>query len=773
MDRETLDLLEFSRVLEIIEGRAETSAGKAEIRAIQPCGDPVQARTRLSQIQEAGVYLSQNGRVSCGHLGDPGPILDALASNSSVLKGSDLLTVLQLLKFVSEAKKALVPEEWPSLAELFSGVLVPAELAGRLEEALDENGELRESAFPDLAKARRQQSRSREKVQDHLSRFLRGSNAKHLISEPYITQRAERYVVPVRVENQKNIPGIVHGASSSGATVFLEPLSAVELNNQYIYARGREAEIFQQIMEELTRLTRTYHQTLLDLMSRIARLDAVFSCADFSLRFRCSSPELVTEREIKITGARHPLLIQTLGCDNVVPLTVELTSTENVLVISGPNNGGKTVALKTVGLFCAMAQAGLPVPAVEARLPLLKNILADVGDHQSIIQHLSTFSSHIKRINELLDNRLYPCLMLLDEAGRGTDPVYGAALAVSIIEHFRGRETLVIATTHHRGAKAYASSTTGVKNASVQLDSDSLKPTYVLEFGVAGSSGGLEIAQQLGLRKEIIAHARRLLETKELEVETYLRELRQQLKTLEQRDRRSRERLEEIERRKKTLETRVAEQESKRAEEFEEKLKQWAQEFRFEASRYVRRMKDRFAAAKTKEEAKKRETALKEAFRRKMKSTATSELRSKPAEKIVEGDTVYHTLFETQGVVLSLDQSGASVEIGGKKVNTPLDKLRKVTGGGVTRKLSEKVTLNVVEDSDPELNLVGMTVDEAVGVLDKFLDRAFVSGLKEVKVIHGLGTGKLRTAVSQILSEHPHVDSHGTKGGATTITLSQ
>jgi len=773
MDRETLDLLEFDRVLQIIEDRAESPAGKAEVRGMHPFRETALAENRLKQIEEAVVYSTRNGRISCGHLGDPGPILDTLEGSNSLLAALDLLTLFRMLRFVIDAKKALESSEWPSLAALFDDCMVPPELTGRLTEAIDDTGQIRETAYPALAKARREQSRYREKVQDHLSRYEKGPKAKYLIPEPYITQRAGRFVIPVRVEHHKNIPGIIHGTSSSGATVFLEPLSAVELNNWYIYSRERETEILQQILAELTEMARSHVEILVNLMERIARLDALFSCADFSIRFQCSSPQLVEEREIKITGGRHPLLIQTLGTDQVVPFSLELNGRENVLVISGPNNGGKTVALKTVGLLCAMAQAGLPVPAAEARLPVLKNILADVGDHQSIIQHLSTFSSHIKRINELLGKQDYPCLLLLDEAGRGTDPVYGAALAVSIIEHFRSKETLVIATTHHRGVKAYASSTVGVKNASVQMDSITLMPTYVLEFGVAGSSGGLEIAQQLGMKKEIIAHARKLLDAKELEVETYLRELRQQLQVLEERGREFNAKLEGLDRRRRSLEKKAAEQESRRAEEFERKLGQWAGEFRSESQRYVKRMKDRFAAAKAKAEAKRRETSLKEAFRRKLKEAAPTDSQAEPVGQISVGDTVYHTLFEKRGLVLSLDQNEASVEIGGKKVSTPLKRLSKVTSGEMIRKPFERVTLNVVENSDPELNLIGMTVEEAAGVLDKFLDRAFVSGLKEVRVVHGFGTGKLKSAVSRILEEHPQVHTHITEGGATKVTLSQ
>jgi DNA mismatch repair protein MutS2 len=771
MDRETLDLLEFERVLEIIEDLAETTVGKAVVRQLHPYEDPDLALNQLNQVSEASLYITRNGRVSCAHLGDLRPIFDSLETSSSILSPPDLLSVLRLLQFVSQSQRAFETEKWPVLAEMSIQAVVPPELVGRLSEAITEKGEIRESAFPELAKARKEQGRFRQKAQDHLGKFLNGSKAKYLIPEPYITERAERYVIPVRVEHQSQIPGIVHGASSSGATVFIEPLSAVEFNNQCTYYRELERDILQRILIDLTQSVRSQIENLQTLLNLVAWVDAVFACAAFSLRFRCTAPELVSDRSIKIVSGRHPLLLQSLGREAVVPLSLELDSEENVLAISGPNNGGKTVALKTVGLFCAMAEAGLPVPAEEAELPILKDILADVGDHQSIIQHLSTFSSHVKRINELMDNRKYPCLLLLDEAGRGTDPSYGAALAVSIIEYFRNRETLVIVTTHHRAVKAYASSAAGVKNASFQLDDSTLQPTYVLEFGVAGSSSGFEIAEQLGMKKSIIAHARSLLEKKELQVETYLVELRNELQALQRKESEFIARSQELERKGRELEQEAHRKESRRHKEFERLVKNWGAEFRSEANRYLKRMKDRFAAAKAKEETKKREAALKEAFRRRMKLSAAEEDRPGKTDQISVGDTVYLSRFDKRGVVLNLHHREAQVEISGKKIITLMGELEKVTTGEMVRKPSERVTLNIVEDSDPELNLIGATVEDASGILDKFLDRAFVSGLKEVRVIHGFGTGRLKSAISAILEGHPQVENFQTEGGSTKVTL--
>ena len=771
MDRETLDLLEFDRVLEIIENLAESSVGEKAIREFEPGTDLALIERRSGRIEEASRYISQKGRLSCGHLDDPVPILESLTADAYVLTTAELLSLLRFLRFLNEVRGELGEKDWPRLAGILGDMRVPGGVTRRLEQAIDDKGELRESAYPELKTARQRQQRLRKKVQGHLHRFESGSQAKYLIPEPYITQRAGRYVLPVRLEHQNSIPGIVHGTSSSGATVYLEPLSAVDLNNEYIYYRERESEIVHQILSELTEVARAHLEEMGSLLERLAVIDSTFACAEFSRRFRCSAADLSQGRHLKVIDGRHPLLIQTLGIDQVVPLTIELDQDKNILVVSGPNNGGKTVVLKTIGLLSAMAQAGLPVPASAASLPLFEDILADIGDHQSIIQHLSSFSSHIKRINRLLEGDSSPSLLLLDEVGRGTDPTYGAALAVALIEHFGERDSLLAATTHHREVRAYAASSARVRNASVQLDGATLKPTYVLEVGVSGSSSGLEIAAQLGLNKAILSRARDLLDKNELQVEDYLAELRGELRLLKEERVAVSSKLEELASRELALEQEARDQEKKRSDEFEARLKSWGSEFRSETARYLKKMKDRFAAAKTREELKRKEASLKEAFRRRVRSSKTEEADVVSGSNFQVGESVYHTLFKQRGTVAAVDQDDVLVEIGGKRVKSPAEMLKRIRSGEVTRKPSERVTLHVVEDSDPELNLIGMSADEASTTLDKYLDRAFVTGLQEVRVIHGFGTGKLKSAVRKLLDSHPQVDSYTTEGGATRVTL--
>jgi DNA mismatch repair protein MutS2 len=419
-----------------------------------------------------------------------------------------------------------------------------------------------------------------------------------------------------------------------------------------------------------------------------------------------------------------------------------------------------------------MAHSGLPVPAGEAEIPFLREILVDIGDHQSITRHLSTFSAHVSRISEIVASYRPPCLLLLDELGRGTDPAYGAPLAVAIIEHLRDHEVLMIVTTHHRGLKAYAASTAGVQNASVRLDPETNRPTYEVEVGVAGSSSGLEIAQQLGLSAQIVHRARELLDQKDLAAEQYLQDLRAELRHvrtrreefLRKRAQLDAERLslrKEFDGRKRTLE-----------KEFEKRLKKWGDEFRAHGSKFLKRLGDRSEANRARKEMLRREAALKEEFRRRLHTVSSEDksLEVSPPD-FREGDEVYHRFFRKRGTLIARDGEEAEVEIDGKRITAELDQLTRVESKRVSRELSKRVQIEVVEETNPELNLIGQTVDEALEAVDKFLDRAFVSNLDEVRLIHGFGTGRLKKSVAEFLNTHPQVQDYDVEGGATKVTL--
>ncbi len=772
MDVETLDLLEYHQVLEIIAGFTRTPQGREAVLGIRPQAELEAINDFQLQIAETD-RLQSAGLAPSFDLPDPQSVLSRLQDPGSSLAPEDFLVLRDYLSFASSVRETLQPDEYPRLFSLLGDHPLPVVLQQRIENTFDERGRIRDSAQPELAAARRHQDEFRRKTQEHLERFLKGSRAKFLIDDPFVTQRAHRYVIPLRVEHQKDVPGIVHGASSSGATVFVEPFSVVELNNQLIFYTDRESEIIQTLLKTLSAEARRQINALVQIIDATAALECRFACVRFADSFSCCTAQIGPENEVFLQQARHPLLVRALGDRRVVPIDAELTPDEPVLVISGPNTGGKTASLKTIGLICLLAHSGIPVPAREARIPLLSGIHADIGDHQSITQQLSSFSAHIARLRELILMSRSHSLLLLDELGRGTDPTYGSALAIAVLEHFRRLGNLVLATTHHRAVKSWAALTTGVRNASVGLDPMTQKPTYVLEFGVAGESSGLEIAAQVGLPAEVIDHARSLLGDRESLVEGYLRELRQHINLLREKEAdlaRKIEDQEEAERARRRQFDLQRQQNEKQAEKLLERL---AKEFREEGNRFVKRIQDQEKAREVRKQAQIREAALKESFRRKVRSTRAPETASGHEEKapLSVGDFVYHPEFRVRGRVLSVDGPSATIDVDGKALTTRTGELRKIEKESVVERPSSQVTIHIVRNTDPELNLVGKTVDEAEAEIDKFLDRAFVSRLSEVTIIHGFGTGKLKSFVSRFLSSHPQVESYQVEGGVTRAQL--
>ncbi|MGH9338652.1 MAG: endonuclease MutS2 [Acidobacteriota bacterium] len=788
MDLQTLLLLDFPKILEILRRFAQSPMGRAEVSRIGPLPGRERLQARLDILGECVRFYEAKGRLLFGHLEDPQPLLSELRVQGQALEPAQFLVLLDLLKSGQELKRAFSPQGFPILAGHLETLPAATSWIEEIERVIDSSGEIRENAHPELRRIRQKQLKCRQQIQDHLRAYFSGAKSQYLIDEPFVTLRNGRYVIPLRAEHQRRIPGVAHGSSSSGATVFMEPLTAVELNNDCLYYQEREQEIIFKILRALTDYLRPQREAFEQTIDRIAQMDALFACAQFSARYHCVIPRLSETRALLLEKARHPLLLKSLGEERVVPVSIRLSDDQNGLVISGPNAGGKTVALKTAGLISIMALSALPVPAAEAVVPLFHQVLADIGDRQSIAEQLSTFSAHVLRIREMIERLDPPSLVLLDEVGTGTDPVHGSALGVALIDYFRRRETLVIATTHHHAIKQFAFSTPGIDNASVELDPETLKPTYELKFGVAGGSSGLEIALQLGLSPEIINQARTRLDETDLQLENYLQQLRQELAALE-RQRGDIEREIELSRQERaSLEQKYQKKDLKRQEQLEQRFQESLSEFRAEMERFIKTVKDRFEAARLRKEARKREASLKEAFRRSMSTAREAETyepasahpsrdcppKGYPAAPVLrKGDRVFHSFFGKAGEVLELKGADAVLEIEGKRITAPLNQLKKIEEKSTVQVRTKNVIVQVVENSEPELNLVGSTVDDALIKLDKFLDRAFVSNLREVRIIHGFGTGRLRKALSEFLSGHPHVATHRVQGGATIVEIRQ
>ena len=783
MDQETLSLLEFPQLLDIVQSFAHSSMGQAETRRLLPGLSEQELRLRLSRVEEAIRWTSAGSRPDFREIQDPSELLARLSVAGEILEPKELQDLLALLQSLEQVRSALHPEEWPRLGELLSGVPPLDGPIRDIQRVIDPSGEIRESADPELARARREQTRSRDDIHNLLQSYFSGQRAKFVIQDPYVTQRNGRYVIPVKVEHQREVPGVVHGTSSSGATLFVEPLPAVELNNRYAYYQEREREILHRILLRLADQLRPDVEGFRQAARAVARLDAVFACAGFAARYRCVTPRLGDGRSLNLRLARHPLLIQRLGDAGVVPISVELDNERSVLIISGPNAGGKTVALKTIGLLSAMASAGLPVPCEDAEIPVFSTVLADIGDHQSLEQQLSTFSAHILRLKRMLELLDTPSLVLLDEVGAGTDPAHGAVLGISVVDMFRRRRALVVATTHHQAIKQFAFTTEGVQNASVELDEKTLRPTYHLKTGVAGGSSGLEIAAMLGLPQEVVSQARSLLKVQDLQAERYIAELRKELSRLEaQREALDQERI-RLESEQAELRLESQRQEAERRKEAEDSLTRWSEDFHTEAERVVKSVKDRFESARLRKEMTQKQAALQEAFRRQMaaeqmakksESTSSDQAEQKPLQI---GDLVYHVFFRKRGKLISVSGGDAVVEIDGKKISTSLGQLQsgqEPPEAKATRPpLPSNVRLEAVEESEPELNLIGQNVEDALALTDKFLDRAFLACLREVRIIHGFGKGRLKSALGGFLDGHPHVAKHQVEGGVTVVSIKQ
>ncbi len=776
MNPEVLQLLGFDRTTQLIQGFAQTEGGRQYLAEIGPTTDPEELSRRLDQLQEGCRLLAEEGPIPLSGAGDPAALLAQLDSPTSILEPAELLEARAFLVLARRIRKQLAEGTWPLLAQRWSPLDDPGPLAARIDSVLDPSGEVRDGADPDLARVRQRGKRAKKKVEERLDQMLKSRAARFLIAEPFVTQRNDRFVVPVQVEHQKEIPGLVHGTSASGATVFLEPLSAVELNNEWIYCREREKEIIRQLLARLTSQLRSQLGPLRRLTRALAEFDALQARAGFGESFGCVVPGVRPGGPIRLEQARHPLLVEKLG-DRVVPLTLQLGGdSQRALIISGPNAGGKTVVLKTLGLLSLMAQSGFPVPAREAEFPLFRQILADIGDRQSIAENLSTFSAHVLEVREMIANLEPPSLVLLDELGTGTDPTYGAALGMAILDHFQREEVLLLATTHHLAIKQYAEATPGAANACVGLDPQTLRPTYQLHFGASGQSSALEIALQLGLPEEIVQSARQRLDRNELEVEAFLSRLRQEQLELEAARQRTEQERRQWEDRQRILQEEARQREGERQREAQASLDRWQKEFRQQTERFLKKTRDRSEAARLRSQAKARSEALREKFRREMAETARSRNPAAPpseaaSERLERGDQVYDSFFQKRGELIAIEGQTALVEIDGKRVSTPLERLRKLERREVVQQPSPQVQWSVVEDTDPELNLIGLRVPEALDRTDKYLDRAFVSRLERVRLIHGFGTGRLERALSEFLKGHPHVSSFQVEGGATVVDL--
>ena len=744
--------LEYDKLLTETSRLAKSSPGKERVLLLRPSVNYSEVERSL-ELTDSFVKLLKERALPLEAFPDAAPLVEKLKVEGSVLSVEELLNLLELLEQSKILKNFFknLPQHLLRISFYAERLTAGGELLERLRESIDESGEILDSASPTLRSIRRNISTVSARIKERLTSIV--NRHEDLCPDRIITEREGRYVILVKPHFKKRFQGIVHDRSSSGQTLYVEPLSVVELNNRLRELKKEEAEEIRRILRELSNLARSYLTEIESSFRTLVEIDFRYAVAYMSLKLSGTYP--LFGREFNLKGAKHPLLI--LSGREVVPVDLKL---KRGLVITGPNTGGKTVSLKTLGLLSMMAQSGFLIPAQEgSSLIFIKKWFADIGDEQSIEQSLSTFSSHVKRIGEILKEVDGSSLVLLDELGAGTDPVEGSALAVAILKYLRDRGAKVVATTHFTPVKLYAYKDDYYDVASVLFDEESLKPLYRLAYGVVGKSYALVVAKRYGIPDEVIETAKSLMGAEDRMAEEIIEALEREYKRLV-------EEREEVERLKREL--------SKREEELREKEKKLREEHSRKLDEFIEELR-----RKTEEILRERETSkAKERFRKlvvSVKNRAKLEEEVKPRGEVKVGDTVKVLPSGRKGKVIEISGKKAKVLIGQMKVDVKLSNLVKVEEAP---KEEEAVGVSAPKPQRffPELKLLGMRGDEALRRLEEFLDDAAIVGVKEVKIVHGYGEGILKRLVREYLKESPYVKSFrpgGPQEGGDGVTIAQ
>ena len=800
LDEESRRALEFDELLDWVADFARTPLGGRRLRALHPSRDFETVRGELAGVAEVRQCLRERSHLVPGRLPDVTQAIDTLRVEGTRLEGKslrDLASVLKATGTLRSAVQGLAGEEYPRLNRLVPDLPDLREPSEPVLRRTDLEGQILDGASPELRRLRGQVTRAGERLRRLLHGYLKDPGSQASIRDDFVTQRNGRFVIPVRTDAPRPIRGIVHASSSSGATRFVEPLESVEPNNELVRLIEEEREEQGRILAAWTDAFRDRLPEVEQALSTLARIDGMQARALFSEACDAVVPQVLPGGPLRLTGMRHPLLHRRLSAEGgaVVPSSLRLDPADQVLVLSGPNTGGKTVALKSVGLMVLMAQSGIPVPAQEAELPLFGQVRADIGDHQSIQADLSTYSAHVRAVVELTRDPAPPALYLFDELGTGTEPTEGAALAQAILESLRAPGITVIGTTHLAPLKAWAITADGATCAAMELDLATFRPTYRIVMGVAGGSAGLEIAEHLGLDRTIVDRARSLIDPQSRKGEDYLRRLMEALSEAETTAEAARRELGELEEQRRQWTSRRSHETDSRRGEAQRALARVLEEFRRSARKELSRIRDAPERARAERRWSKAERRLEIERSRRRDEVAPydrPEAAGRPVtvEQVTPGTRVFVTSLGREGEVLELEGREADVQLGRVVFRVSVDDLRVAASlepqesgrAGTARQGphegSVEVRLPVAPRACPrELVLVGQRVADALAELDRFLDAARVAGHGEVRIVHGHGSGRLRKAVREFVSGHVHVRTHrggrAEEGGeaATVVSL--
>ncbi|MGA3011429.1 MAG: Smr/MutS family protein [Terracidiphilus sp.] len=806
--------LEWEPLLALVSGFAASPVGRQAILDLKPSTDEAWIALQHQLTGEMRLLLEEQTSIPVGGLFDPTQHAAKAQIPGAALEANELQAIARLANDVAswqallQSPPARLVGKLYGLSQLSSaltGSLRP--LAESIERTIQPDGSLADNASPELGRIRREQERQQHVIEESLRAALRKLASEGSTQEDLITIRGDRFVIPVRSELKRRVSGVVHGVSSSGQTVYVEPLETIEQNNELVRLIEEEQAEIHRIFMALTRQVGGYAQSLVEGARVLALVDSLQARARFARDYNCVAPVIAPDL-LRLEAARHPLLERHLRVTrgHVVPLTLELTAAERQLIISGPNTGGKTVTLKTTALLAMMAQAGLPVPAEAASFPVFTAFLADIGDAQSIEAELSTFSAHIVNLDRLSRLAGAQSLVLLDELGSATDPEEGSALAVAIASHFLTAGAWSLISTHHTSLKVYAANTDGVLNAAAGVDELTLAPNYQLRLGVPGASAGIQTAERLGLNAAIITNARQRLGSQQVDIARFLDKLHSDLTQLEEDRKAARVEQYALNQERARLEREGDVETRNRTRELESKLASLLKDFEFQMRETVRAIEDRAGQQKLSKEAERRILRLRREFQESFNQTvvahrtgadvgdadaqphilkhiaAGDQVRIKSMNKIavvqreVEKD-IFEVVLGPIKMRVKRDECTPPTPLGSESAATgkadPLAAARKQKNVHVT------VTSANTDALRMEINLIGRTVDEATQELEQYLDRAFLAGLERVRIIHGHGAGILRRGVREFLKSHPHVatiaEAPQNEGGqgATLVELRQ
>src|SRR5579864_7342945 len=811
-------VLEFESLRDLLRGYTSSPMGSGRIAALAPSLDRSWIELQQQLTSEIREFRRVGGRFEFAGLLDVGKLIEKASISGAALETTEIRDVILVVDRAAEWREiALSPpaamKEWTAIPLVSACIADFTEFLRSFRNKIQPDGTLEDRASPELARIRREIEKQKRAIQESLRGYLRRLAEGGTVQDELVTIRGERFVIPVKIEQKRRVPGVVHGSSSSGQTVYVEPIETIEQNNDLVRLLDEEQAEVHRILIEMTYRIGEHAEAIRAATNILAELEVQFAKARFAEDYFCvavtfsvapaSSLAVGTaprRPRLILQNGRHPLLERNLKAKGgrVVPISIELEGDRRELVITGPNTGGKTVTLKTVGLLALMAQSGIPVPADRAEFPIFDAVLADIGDYQSIEQNLSTFSAHVTNIDFLSRSSTAGSLVLLDELGSATDPEEGAALAVAIADHFRRIGCITIISTHHTSLKVYGVNTPGVVNASVGFDEATLRPTYELRVGVPGASAGINIAQRLGLNPEIIAAARARIGTQTQDIAHFLDRLHAQLRDVEAESLRLRNREKELDAERLKLAAEGKKEQQVKVRDMEKKLEALLKDFEYHARETVNAIQDRAAAQKLSKDAERRIAKLRREFREQFDSTVVAHstgadqgdphAQPQVVKHVLEGDTVkLKSTGRTARIARKIDDAHFEVEMGAMKMKIARDDIAEVLSSARVLETPVKAArsrgISVQLESEGthmpmEINVIGQTVDIASREVEKFVDRAFLAGLPRVRVVHGSGMGILRKALRQMLQQHPHVSSvveapqNEGGGGATLVELS-